>query len=99
MTPLEALAPIRRDAARVRFQLHMEGRLRPDTVPDPLPLALCNDCARALRLELAALFPQIEDRHKQSLNNSRVYGCTFSQGTPDQCALHDLLREDAVCRP
>ena len=37
------------------------------------------------------------ETHTHTLRGSHVYGCTFSEGTPETCALHVFLHDDARC--
>lgn len=96
MTPLEALHQISRVAATGRLRAVLDGRLRPDVVAD-VHLLVCDGCAHALLTQLDGLFRPTTHDHTRTLADSQVMGCTFGEGAADQCALHDLLREDAVC--
>lgn len=59
-----------------------------------LTLMLCPACWDALFNDLANLFtlkpsPRLED--------SQVMGFALRHGTPDQCALHAYMQEEAPC--
>ena len=61
------------------------------------PLPLCDGCKYALMEDLASLFAPGPRDHTHTLRGSHVYGCTFSEGTPDTCALHAFLHDGARC--
>ena len=96
MTPLAALHEISRVAATGRLHAVLDGRLPPDVVAE-VHLRVCDGCAHALLTQLGGLFSPTTHDHTRTLAGSQVMGCTFGEGPPDQCALHDLLREDDVC--
>ena len=61
-------------------------------------LSVCPACRAALLDELAGMFPPVEEPQAVDLAQSCLLGCTFSIGTPEQCALHRLIYEDSsVC--
>jgi hypothetical protein len=93
MTPLEALATLRLDAARTRLRLAMDMRLRPDTVDGPVHLLVCEACGQALLAELDSAFAPLVEPHMRRLEGSHVMGCTFSAGPVETCALHHLVCE------
>ena len=90
MTALEALREAARTAgARVS---------RPVDAPAPdVCLSLCDGCTYALMEDLASLFAPGTREHTHTLRGSHVYGCTFSEGTPETCALHAFLHDGARC--
>jgi hypothetical protein len=60
-------------------------------------LLLCDGCTYALMEDLDNLFAPATRDGTYRLGDSNVYGCTFSEGTPDTCALHAFLHDDARC--
>jgi hypothetical protein len=51
----------------------------------------------ALMEDLASLFAPGTRDGTHTLRDSHVYGCTFREGTPDTCALHPFVQDDARC--
>jgi hypothetical protein len=90
VTALEAL----REAARTAGALVY----RPVDAPAPdVCLPLCDGCTYALMEDLDNLFAPATRDGTYRLGDSNVYGCTFSEGTPDTCALHAFLHDGARC--
>ena len=90
MTALEALIKAARTA----------GALVSRPVDEPAPdvcLSLCDGCTSALLQDLASLYAPIRRDGTHTLRGSHVYGCTFSEGTPETCALHVFLHDGARC--
>lgn len=43
------------------------------------------------------MFPPGEERHAVLLSHCSLLGCTFGDGSVEQCALHGFLHEEASC--
>jgi hypothetical protein len=56
-------------------------------------LMVCPACRAALLNDLDRMFIPIIAEHARGLEGSQVMGFTFSQGTPEQCALGPFVHE------
>jgi hypothetical protein len=58
-------------------------------------LMLCHDCTAAVLRALDRLFRPTIGSQPVTLQGSQLMGCTFGQGTVEQCGRHDAMGEDA----
>lgn len=89
MRPFEALQRVSRARGATGYSLSDD-----DPVPD-VQLRVCALCAQALIADLRRLFPRSIGLH--TLHGALIMGCTFGDGSPEQCALHPLMQEEAPC--
>ena len=90
MIPFEALQTVSRARGATGYSLHDD-----EPAPD-VHVLVCALCTQALIADLRRLFPRSIGLH--TLHGSLIMGCTFGDGSPEQCALHSLMQEEAPCR-